>query len=185
MLLSYKHLITLVNAGVVTNVTHDMINGCSIDLTLGRYLEIESKGDNAENRGLVDLKNKDTINTRRIDLDLGGPHYMMPGSFLLAQTEQVFNLPDNIAAEYKLKSSLARCGLNHALAGWCDPGWHGSVLTLELKNITQLHFLKLERHMKIGQIIFYQVEKVPSQVSYRNVGQYNNDKEVTSSKGLR
>ncbi len=182
-LLSYEKLKMLVRRSVISNITEDMINAASIDLTLGRYLQIESNPLEIENKGIVHLKRKDTISVIEIDLLLD-PHHMLPGSFLLAQTEQVFNLPDNIAAEYKLKSSLARSGLNHALAGWCDPGWNGSVLTLELKNTTNNHVLVLEQGMKIGQIIFYEVEKVPNYASYKVMGRYNQDKKVTASRGL-
>lgn len=185
MLLSYRRLIDLVNLGVVTRVKHEMVNACSIDLTLGRFIQYECSFDNM----IISLKDKETLELDEWDLGVGDanddPYHLRPGEFVLAQTEQMFNLPDNIAAEYKLKSSLARSGLNHALAGWCDPGWHGSVLTLELNNITQKHILKLEAGMKIGQIIFYEVDKVPEEASYKNRGQYNNDKKTTSSRGLR
>lgn len=33
---------------------------------------------------------------------------LMPGEFILAQSVEVFNLPDDLSAEYKLKSSMAR-----------------------------------------------------------------------------
>ncbi|MDJ0827612.1 MAG: dCTP deaminase [Rhodobacter sp.] len=182
MLLSYKELTKLVEHNVITNVSSQLINGASIDVTLGRYLQVEKS--NVYVRNLVNLKNKGIIGTREIDLLLDC-FYLHPGNFVLAQTEQVFNLPYDIAAEYKLKSSLARCGLNHALAGWCDPGWHGSVLTLELHNITQSHVLTLEQGMKIGQVIFYRVEPVAHDVSYAARGQYNEDTKATASKGVR
>jgi len=58
------------------------------------------------------------------------PYYLAPSEFVLAETIETFNLPDDISAQFVLKSSRAREGLNHLLAGWCDPGWHGSKLTL-------------------------------------------------------
>ena len=183
MLLSYLKLVDLVERGVIENVPYENINGCSIDLTLGRYIQTENSMVHGVSTR-VNLKNKEVLNTTRIDLDKS-EFLLAPNAFILAQTEQVFHLPNHIAAEFKLKSSLARCGLNHALAGWCDPGWNSSVLTLELKNITRKHTLILEKGMKIGQIIFYEVEPVPDDVSYGAVGQYNGDKQATNSKGLR
>jgi len=102
------------------------------------------------------------------------PYELTPDSFILAATQETFNLPDDICAEYRLSSSLARAGLNAALAMWCDPGWHGSQLTLELKNWTQAHDLLLRSGMKIGQMIFHRVKPVPEERSYRTVGSYNN-----------
>lgn len=104
---------------------------------------------------------------------------------MLAETVEVFNIPNYLAAEFRLKSSLARSGLDQSLAVWCDPGWHGSVLTLELKNVSQYHTLAFVAGMKIGQMVFFKGEPVPSDASYAVRGQYNNDKEVTQSKGVK
>lgn len=54
-----------------------------------------------------------------------------PGMAILATTMQYVCIPDNIAATLYLKSSAARGGLDHALAGYVDPGFIGE-LTFEL-----------------------------------------------------
>ncbi|MGQ9815605.1 MAG: dCTP deaminase, partial [Candidatus Roseilinea sp.] len=113
------------------------------------------------------------------------PLYLKPGAFALAQTREVFNLPDYIACEFRLKSSGARAGLDQALAVWIDPGFNGSVLTLELRNNLQDHTLVLEYGMPIGQLIFWKGDPVPAEKSYRTIGQYNGDKEAQPSKGVR
>jgi dCTP deaminase len=117
---------------------------------------------------------------------------LMPGDWCLATTQQRFHLPDGIifdvdfsvAAEYKLKSSMARNGLNHLLAGWCDPGWNNAELTLELHNINKYYSLKLCTGMKIGQIVLWRGEKVPDHASYATKGRYNNQAGATASKGV-
>lgn len=115
-----------------------------------------------------------------------GPEYILrPGDFALAHTREIFHLPDNLAIEYKLKSSLARAGLGHLLAGWGDPGWHGAALTLELVNHLQVHDLILRPGMPIGQVVFWRGRSVPAHASYAARGQYNGDTTVTPSKGLR
>jgi dCTP deaminase len=110
---------------------------------------------------------------------------MSPGEFVLAQTQEMFYLPNDLAFEYKLKSSMARNGLNHLLAGHADPGWHGSVLTLEFHNISQFHPLILKTGMKAGQLVFHRGEPVPAEASYAVRGQYNNTDQATASRGLR
>lgn len=110
---------------------------------------------------------------------------MQPGEFILAQTIEEFYLPNDIAAEFRLKSSVARVGLDQALAVWCDPGWNSSVLTVELRNNTRYHVLVLEAGMKIGQVVFFKGEPVPDEASYAVRGQYNNDKIVTGNKGVK
>jgi dCTP deaminase len=110
------------------------------------------------------------------------PYEMVPGQFCLAQTVEVFNLPDDVAAEFRLKSSRAREGLDQALAVWCDPGWHGSVLTLELRNNRQLWPQLLWPGMKIGQVVFHLMDERPVN-SYAKTGRYNGDLAVMASKG--
>ena len=111
-----------------------------------------------------------------------GPYIIYPGEFLLAHSVEIFNLPNNISAEYKLKSSMARIGLDHLNAGWCDAGWHGSVLTLELKNCTRNHEIIIRAGDMIGQMIFFSHEEVPESKSYAGRGRYNNDKTVSGAK---
>jgi dCTP deaminase len=59
------------------------------------------------------------------------------------------------------------------LAGWCDPGWHGSRLTLELKNERLHHAIPLFPGLKIGQMVFHAMSNTPMK-SYRETGHYNN-----------
>jgi dCTP deaminase len=56
------------------------------------------------------------------------------------------------------------------------------VLTLELKNVRQLHPVRLWPGMKIGQIVFTRMESAPRR-SYAVTGRYNGDATVQGSKG--
>jgi dCTP deaminase len=174
-LISYNGLVKLVESGVI-NAKPENINGASIDITLGNVLRFE-----CVNPRTVDIRDE----SLSMVVEEGDQFYIRPGEFCLAESREVFNLPNNIAAEYKLKSSMARNGLNHLLAGWCDPGWYGSTLTLELHNVTQYHTIKLQPGVKIGQMVFYEVEPVPEEKSYKTKGQYNNQKGAQESKGVR
>ena len=171
----------LVESGVIIGAEKENVNACSIDITLDDVIMIETS---QEQWGIVDLKAKESVEMQPVKLSETGYH-LDPGEFILASTREVFNLPNDIACEYKLKSTLARNGLDNALATWCDPGWHNSKLTLELKNNMRNHQLLLKPGMKIGQIIFYSVAPVPDRVSYKIRGQYNSQDAVTASKGLR
>jgi dCTP deaminase len=177
MLLSYNELITLQNEGVITDSVPAHVNQTSIDITLGRYILYEKR----EPR-LLSIKMRDSLPMMQWDLDLLGPFTLEPNMFILAQSEQKFNLPDDISAEYKLKSSLGRVGLEHMNAGWCDAGWHGSVLTLEFKNMSQYHALLLEKGIRIGQMIFFKHKVIPKFASYASKGSYNNDTSVSGAK---
>lgn len=179
-LLSYTELLELVRSGVI-NAPVENINGSSIDITLDDIIRIE---DHPKFNGVVDLRGKENIETYEYPLTEYG-YQLSPGEFILASSREVFNLPDYISAEYKLKSSMARNGLEHLNAGWCDAGWNGSKLTLELKNMTCRHRLTIKPGMGIGQIVFFRHEKVPHDKSYAVKGQYNQQTSVTASKGIR
>lgn len=179
MLLSYNQLIKLIERGVI-NAPIENVNASSIDITLDDVLIMEKKI-----KCEVDLSQKENIDTVIISNFYGNHKFdLMPGEFILASSREIFNLPNNISCEYKLKSSMARNGLEHLTAGWCDAGWNGSKLTLELKNMTQYHTLVLRPGMKIGQVIFFQHEDVPQHASYATKGRYNGQTEVTAGKGI-
>lgn len=178
MLLAYTKLLTLIDENVISGEA-ERVNASSIDITLGDivYTEYFSPSN------IVDLAAKETPIMERVDIS-DGSIILPPGAFLLAQTKEQFNLPDNISAEYKLNSSLARAGLDHLNAGWCDAGWNGSVLTLEFHNTLQHQSLRLRPGMKCGQVVFFGHDSVPDFASYAVKGQYNGDRETQPSKGL-
>lgn len=181
-ILLHSELVKLVQRGVITNVEPDQINGASIDLTLGNVFYVE---DLARPRP-IDLAAKESVPMHRFTVEPGGKLTLAPGQFCLAQTEQVFNLPEDIAAYFKLKSTLGRSGLGHALAGFADPTWNGSVLTLEYKNDLEVHPLVLTPGMKCGQMIFLRGEgEIPPERCYATVGQYNTDATAQPAKQLR
>lgn len=145
------------------------VNPASLDVTLGPTILIES----AENRQFVSYSIAECTPDQ--------PYWLVPGQFILASTIERFNLPDDVAAQFMLKSSRAREGLEHLLAGYCDPGWYDSVLTLELHNSRQLHQVPIWHGMRIGQMVFYQLSE-PVGCSYAITGRYNGDDTVVCSK---
>jgi len=179
-LLTYNNLVRLVENGVIENADPDNINGASIDVRLGPVMRREQR-----NPGLVDLTTGGKVKMRTVlPSKDSGLWVLPPGGFALFETHERFNLPDDIAIEFKLRSSMARAGIDHALAGWGDPGWHNSTLTLELRNNLEFHRLGLRPGMRIGQIICFRGDLVPSERSYRTRGRYNNQQNAAESKGV-
>lgn len=178
-LLSHTQLCNLINTGVVENSKFDHVNSASIDLVLGRTIMVEKN-----ERGVIDMLDKNAGHLETIVMDDEG-YVVPPGGVLLAHTVEVFNLPNWLSGEYKLKSTQARNFFNHLNAGWADAGWNGSVLTLEFVNHMRLHSVRIKPGMKCGQIIFFAHEEVPEDRSYAARGQYNGDKTVTAGRGLK
>lgn len=154
--------------GMVQNFDPDLVNPASLDLRLGSGIMVES------------IYSPEFVRLDISDKTAEDPYLVQPGDFLLAETIEVFNLPDDISAQFVLKSSRARAGFNHMLAGWCDPGWHGSTLTLELKNERQHHPLPIFPGMKIGQMVFHSMSSSPI-ANYAKTGHYNNHLTVMPS----
>jgi dCTP deaminase len=181
--LTYTELLALLEQGVIEGSDPSLVNPASIDVRLGDTLLVEET--DLFGRRLVDIAAGERPPMEVLPLDADGTWELAPGEFALAATLETFNLPLDLAAEFRLKSSGARSGLDAALAMWCDPGWHGSALTLELKNNLQSGSLVLKPGMKIGQMIFLRGLPVPEEHSYAKVGRYNGDRSVQESRGVK
>jgi len=178
-LMSYLELCDIVEQGVIAPVSHECINASSIDIHLGNEVIVESGGVCE----FVDPHRRTNFHQRVVDLRGDGYYMLRPGEFILANTVEVFNLPMDVSAEFRLKSSGARSGLNNLFACHCDPGWHGSTLTLELHNVLRWTAIKLTPGMAIGQMLFHRHRvKVPEDRSYAARGRYNNDSNVSGVK---
>lgn len=177
-ILTYNELVMLVESGAIENVKPEYINGASVDLTLADGFFVEAL---PVERSVVRLGAKETPEMRRME----GHLILNPGDFALAATEQIFHLPNDVAGHYMLKSSLARAGLQHLFAGFADPTWNGSALTLELQNVLRHHSLLLRPGDKIGQMVFWRGQPVPPEASYATRGQYNGTPGAQQSLGVR
>lgn len=177
MVLTYPDIMQLLGTGVVTNAGRELVNGSSLDITLGRTVLVEKK----DKLTTVDLSNGQGLQYQTQVLT-GAGVVLQPGEFVLAHSQQVFHLPDFLSADYKQKSSLARIGLQNLNAGWCDPGWSGSVLTLELQNCTRYHAIRIRPGDRIGQLVFHRHTPVPPEQSYALTGRYNHDTTVSAAK---
>ena len=161
VLCDWEILARCMDQKMVVPFDRKLINPASLDVLLGDNLMIESM-----------------YQEELLRMDISGrtehdPYLLMPGHFCLAETLEVFNIPDDISCQFVLKSSRARDGVNHLLAGWIDPGYHGSRLTLELKNERRHCPIKLWPGLKIGQLVFHVMNNTP-QHSYAETGHYNN-----------
>ena len=118
-LLSYNELVDVVDCGFITNVKLEQINAASIDITVGNVFFVEEFAGGAAKIG-DRPEDRVPLNMRRVELEPGQSLILHPGEVALAQSEQVFHLPNWLSAEYKEKSSMGRTFLNHMMAGWCD-----------------------------------------------------------------
>jgi dCTP deaminase len=146
----------------------DLLNPASLDLRIGDNIMVDVAHSTELQRQSI------AHNTRE------NPYLMQPGEFLLAETLEVFNMPQDICGLFCLKSSRAREGYEHSHAGYADCGWTGSRLTLELKNNRRFTNLPLYPGLKIGQMVFFLMLNIPD-IDYGKVGHYNGQPQVMPS----
>ncbi|MDQ3553767.1 MAG: dCTP deaminase [Chloroflexota bacterium] len=104
----------------------------------------------------IDVRQAQPDLTEIVAIEDDEPFILHPGEFVLGQTLEWVELPDDLVARLEGKSSLGRLGLLiHSTAGYVDPGWKGN-LTLELSNVANLP-IALYCGMKIGQISFFKM----------------------------
>lgn len=89
-------------------------------------------------------------------------------SAVLAVTKEYISIPDDMAAEIKLKTTPTRKGLGHPVADWIDPGFYGK-LTLMLNAVNDI---ELQPRQRICQLVLHKLSE-PVSKSYRVTGHYN------------
>lgn len=124
----------------------------SVDLHLDRSFRVFRNNRYA----YIDVRQPQPDLTELLTVADDEPFVLHPGEFVLGQTLEWVELPDDLVARLEGKSSLGRLGLLiHSTAGYVDPGWKGN-LTLELSNVANLP-IALYQGMRIGQISFFRM----------------------------
>jgi dCTP deaminase len=145
----------LVDAGrlVVEPWDPSLVQPASIDLRLGDSFRVFHN----HRASAIDLRDPPTNLTEEVRIAPDEPFVIHPGEFCLGRTLEWVELPDDIVARVEGKSSLGRLGLIvHATAGFCDPGWKGT-LTLEFNNLTRIP-IKLWSGLAIAQLSFMMLD---------------------------
>ena len=144
-----------------------LVNPASLDLRVGMTAKLRVLDGYEE----IDLKQFTQDN----------PYLMCPGDRLLVGSLETVNLPNFVCAQFRLKSSRGREWYEHMEAGYCDPGWHGSKLTMEIINL-DVAPLPLYPGLKMGQLVFSLTLSPPDR-DYSVVGRYNHHSTVHESLG--
>ncbi len=168
-MLSHDELVSLISKkpplveNMIDQETQVQPNG--IELTLERVESHEGPGsisfDNAERR---------LPTTRNIEFSNGGWLHLPKGSYKIVFNE-IVNIPKNIAAIAKPRSSLLRCGATIETAVW-DAGYSGRSESLLIvynekgfnikkdARVLQLLFFRLGEAVKEGYCGIYQNENI-------------------------
>jgi dCTP deaminase len=157
-----------------------MVQPASVDLRLGDSFRVFHN----HRASAIDLRQPPENLTEEVVVSGEDAAFVIhPGEFCLGRTLEWVELPDDIVARIEGKSSLGRLGLIvHATAGFCDPGWKGT-LTLELNNLTRVP-IKLYPGLPIAQLSFMALDR-PAQTPYGSPGlgsHYQGQRAATESR---
>jgi dCTP deaminase len=156
-----------------------MVQPASIDLRLGDSFRVFHN----HRATAIDLRDPPSNLTEEVVVPDGEAFVIHPGEFCLGRTLEWVQIPDDIVARIEGKSSLGRLGLIvHATAGFCDPGFEGT-LTLELNNLTRVP-IRLYPGLPIAQLSFMTLDR-PAQRPYGSPGlgsHYQGQRAATESR---
>jgi dCTP deaminase len=132
----------------------NLVQPASVDLRLGDSFRVFHN----HRASAIDLREPPSGLTEEVTIESHESFVIHPGEFCLGRTLEWVELPDDIVARIEGKSSIGRLGLIvHATAGFCDPGWKGT-LTLELNNLTRIP-IKLYPGLPIAQLSFMALDR--------------------------
>ncbi len=104
-----------------------------------------------------------------------------PHNFVLGMSVEYFRIPKNIIGLCVSRSSLARCGVFTPITP-LESGWNG-FLTIEIFNTGTMP-IKIPAKTGIAQVIFLQSDYFPWRDYTAKDGRYNNQQDITLSKGV-
>ena len=147
--LTREHMLELIrgNPPLITDCINleEQVQPNGIDITVREIASFASRGNLTEtNEGRVISR------TAPLVFDGHGGVDLLPGAYLVTFNE-VVNLPTNIMALARPRSSLNRCGVSIHSAVW-DAGYSGRSQSLMV--VYNTHGFRLHRNARVAQLVF-------------------------------
>ena len=147
--LTREHMLELIrgNPPLITDCINleEQVQPNGIDITVREIASFASRGNLTEtNEGRVISR------TAPLVFDGHGGVDLLPGAYLVTFNE-VVNLPANIMALARPRSSLNRCGVSIHSAVW-DAGYSGRSQSLMV--VYNTHGFRLHRNARVAQLVF-------------------------------
>ena len=125
------------------------IEGTTVDLRLAEVFQIEGGAELfVESRTTPHIRSVMSIGDNNRIYTLG------PEEFVLVQTVETINLPHNLLADVRNRTTLFRCGL-YLKTAYISPNYQG-VLTFGMKNLSA-YPVKIEMGFRIACVSFMEI----------------------------
>lgn len=169
MVLSHNEVVK-----IVSNLGERDLNnpeGASVDLRLGSIYEIVGGEAYIEADGVAGQGRRSGFETKELnsfseDSDVQEAIKIEPGDYYLVKTVETVDIPLDVLADFRTRSSLFRAGLD-LLTTVGAPGYKGELI-FGLKNLGS-HPVTLQMGARICQAVFYRLES--KGVAYRGQNQ--------------
>lgn len=162
MILSDQDIVKAVSSKrlVVEPFDKDLVQPSSYNLRLSNTFRIFK---NAQ-MPFLDVRNPVGDFMELITIKKDQPIIIHPREFVLGDTMEYFEFPNDLVGRLDGKSSIGRIGIViHSTAGFFDPGFKGTA-TLEISNLSNIP-IALYPGMKIAQMSFHEMTS-PALVPY-------------------
>jgi dUTP pyrophosphatase len=158
MILGHSELIKLIKKQkLITGLAKRELEnpeGCVFDLQLEKVFKLKGKAF----LGIDERETPETVEVASFNPKKPSKFTFKPGKYYLVKTVEEVNLPDNIAAVFKPRSTTYRSGLI-LRTGIANPGYHGP-LYFGLKNEGDIDF-EIEMGARLAQVFFLEVKGKP------------------------
>ena len=122
---------------------------CGVELTLQKIERFLTAGAVA-----FDNKERKLPETELVNFDEMGWIELLAGAYLVTFNE-IVNIPKDVTAMARARSTLLRCGATLETALW-DPGYRGRSQSLLV--VYNLQGLKLKKNARLMQLVFLRLE---------------------------
>ena len=160
---------------LVENGNIDNVHSSSYDVTSSEYILKVKKSK--KDIYLIDAKKLENMYEV---VNIKDGYRFKPGEFILVALNDMFNIPDNICASIRGRTSYNRLGISITIQH-LNPGYRGK-LNIAIKNNT-VNTNLLMTNMAIAQIVFEEMDdKVSENLLYSNNNSYQNEDGLKGSK---
>jgi dUTP pyrophosphatase len=152
---------TIITGSQVQNLVESMIDPetqtqmCGMEMTLQKIERFTSAGAVA-----FDNIERELPGTEPMEFDPSGWIDLAAGAYLVTFNE-IVNVPRDVAALARARSTLLRCGASLETALW-DPGYRGRSQSLLV--VYNPHGLRLKKNARLMQLVFLRLEKEAEKV---------------------
>jgi len=152
---------TIITGSQAQNLVESMIDPktqtqmCGMELTLQKIERFTSAGAVA-----FDNIERELPRTEPMDFDPSGWIDLAAGAYLVTFNE-IVNIPRDVAALARARSTLLRCGASLETALW-DPGYRGRSQCLLV--VYNPNGLRLKKNARLMQLVFMRLEKEAEKV---------------------